>query len=167
MSLICITGGRVVDPTSGRDEIGEVWIQDGCIVEAPEGNPQAERIDATGCVVMAGAIDIHTHVVGANVAAARLLLPERYSEIETPPEHWTGAPFDLTTTGALYAEMGFTLVVEPAVAPVDAAATHAELELIPYFDRAALSGVCNDDELLGLLRDKASQDTVADDVGWL
>ncbi|MFA9474405.1 MAG: formylmethanofuran dehydrogenase subunit A [Filomicrobium sp.] len=167
MSLICIAGGRVVDPTSERDEIGEVWIQDGRIVEAPEGNPQAERIDATGCVVMAGAIDIHTHVVGANVAAARLLLPERYSEIETPPEHWTGAPFDLTTTGALYAEMGFTMVVEPAVAPVDAVATHAELELIPYVDRAALSVVGNDDVLLGLLRDKASEDTVADYVGWL
>ena len=167
MSLICIAGGRVVDPASGRDEIGDVWIQNGRIVDAPDGHPPAERIDASGCVVMAGAIDIHTHVVGANVAAARLLLPERYSEIETPPEHWTGAPFDLQTTGALYAQMGFTMVVEPAVAPVDAAATHAELELIPYVDRAALSVVGNDDVLLGMLRDKASEDAIADYVGWL
>ena len=167
MSLICIAGGRIVDPASGRDEIGDVWIQNGRIVDAPDGHPPAERIDASGCVVMAGAIDIHTHVVGANVAAARLLLPERYSEIETPPEHWTGAPFDLQTTGALYAQMGFTMVVEPAVAPVDAAATHAELELIPYVDRAALSVVGNDDVLLGMLRDKASEDAIADYVGWL
>lgn len=167
MSLICISGGRVVDPASGRDGIGDVWIRDGRIVAKPEGNPQFERIDATGCVVMAGAIDIHTHVVGANVAAARLLLPERYGDVETPPEVWAGAPFDLTTTGALYAQMGFTLVVEPAVAPADAPATHAELELIPYVDRAALSVAGNDDVLLGLLRDKASDDAIADYVGWL
>lgn len=167
MSLTCIAGGRVVDPAGKRDEIGDVWIENGRIVAPPEGNPPAERIDATGCVVMAGAIDIHTHVVGANVAAARLLLPERYSDVETPPEEWTGAPFDLNTTGALYAHMGFTMVVEPAVAPVDAVATHAELELIPYVDRAALSVVGNDDVFLGLLRDKASADTISDYVGWL
>ncbi len=167
MSLTCIAGGRIVDPANNRDEIGDVWLENGRVVSAPEGNPPAERIDATGCVVMAGAIDIHTHVVGANVAAARLLLPERYSDIETPPDHWTGAPFDLTTTGALYAHMGFTMVVEPAVAPADAVATHAELELIPYVDRAALSVVGNDDVFLGLLRDKASDDTIADYVGWL
>ncbi len=167
MTLLCIAGGRVVDPANGRDEIGDVWVENGRIVAAPEGSPPAERIDATGCVVMAGAIDVHTHVVGANVAAARLLLPERYQEVETPADAWTGAPFDLTTTGALYAQMGFTMVVEPAMAPVDAAATHSELELVPYVDRAALSVVGNDDVLLGMLRDKASEQAIADYVAWL
>lgn len=167
MSLTVLSGGRVIDPAADRDEIGDVWFDNGRIVAAPEGNPPAERIDVTGCIVMAGAIDIHTHVVGANVAAARLLLPERYSDIETPPETWSGAPFDLATTGALYAQMGFTMVVEPAVAPSDAAATHAELELIPYVDRAALCVVGNDDVLLGMLRDKASDQAIADYVAWL
>ena len=167
MSLTVISGGRVIDPANGRDEIGDVFIRDGRIIAPHAGEAPDERIDASGCIVMAGAIDVHTHVVGANVAAARLLLPERFSDIETPPEEWSGAPFDLMTTGALYAQMGFTMVVEPAVAPVDAAATHAELELIPYVDRAALCVVGNDDVLLGLLRDKASEDAIADYVGWL
>ncbi len=167
MSVTCITGGRVIDPDARRDAIGDVWIKDGRIVDAMPDASIVERIDAGGCVVMAGAIDIHTHVVGANVSAARLLLPERYADLETPPSEWSGAPFDLFTTGALYAQMGFTLVVEPAVAPSDAVATHAELELIPYVDRAALTVVGNDDVLLGLLRDRASKAAIQDYVAWL
>lgn len=167
MSTVCISGGRVVDPDTKRDGIGDIWIKDGRICEPDPNNAAIERIDASGCVVMAGAIDIHTHVVGANISAAKLLLPERYADLEKAPDEWTGAPFDLFTTGALYAQMGFTMVVEPAVAPSDAVATHAELELIPYVDRAALTVVGNDDVLLGLLRDKASKDAIRDYVGWL
>ncbi|MEM1370755.1 MAG: formylmethanofuran dehydrogenase subunit A, partial [Pseudomonadota bacterium] len=124
-------------------------------------------IDACDMVVMAGAIDIHTHVVGANINAAKRLLPERYGNVEAPPTEWTGAPFDLFSTGALYAQMGYTLVVEPAVAPTDAVATHAELELIPYVDRAALCVVGNDDTTLRLLRERASPQTLQDYVAWL
>ncbi len=167
MTVCCISGGRVIDPDTQRDGIGDVWVRDGRICDPQPGADNIQHIDASGCVVMAGAIDIHTHVVGANVSAARQLLPERYADLEKPPSEWTGAPFDLITTGALYAQMGFTLVVEPAVAPIDAVATHAELELIPYVDRAALTVVGNDDVLLGLLRDRASADAVRDYVGWL
>ncbi|MGH1418121.1 MAG: formylmethanofuran dehydrogenase subunit A [Hyphomicrobiaceae bacterium] len=166
MTLTCITGGHVVDPDSGRDKIGDIWLENGRIVAAPDNAQRFEHIDATGCVVMAGAIDIHTHVAGGNVSAARLLLPERYSDIEKPMNEWTGAPFDQFSTGALYAQMGFTLVVEPAVAPTDAVATHAELECIPYVDRATLSVIGNDDILLGLIRDRASASAIQDYVGW-
>jgi formylmethanofuran dehydrogenase subunit A len=167
MAITCITGGRVVDPENKRDEIGDVWIEDGRIVAAQPDANNVERLDASGCVVMAGAIDVHTHVAAGNVSAARLLLPERYADIERPMDHWTGAPFDLFSTGALYAKMGFTLVVEPAVAPTDAVATHAELECIPYVDRASLSVIGNDDVLLGMLRDKASDSAIADYVAWV
>ncbi len=168
MSTICIRGGRVVDPEHKRDTIGDVWIRDGRIIDPPAGGDASnvETIDAQGCVVMAGAIDVHTHVVGANVSAARLLLPERYADVERPMTEWTGAPFDLFSTGALYAGMGYTLVVEPAVAPSDAVATHAELECVPYVDRAALCVIGNDDVLLGMLRDKASDATIQDYVAW-
>ena len=159
MTVTCISGGHVVDPEHKRDGIGDVWIENGRIIDTKPDAQNVERIDATGCVVMAGAIDVHTHVVGANVSAARLLLPERYADVERPMDHWTGAPFDLFSTGALYAQMGYTLVVEPAVAPSDAVATHAELECVPYVDRAALGVLGNDDVLLGMLRDKASDAT--------
>lgn len=166
MTITCIRGGRVVDPQNQRDEVGDVWLEDGRIIAPKPDAPNINTIDAQGCVVMAGAIDIHTHVAGANVSAARLLLPERYADVERPMDHWTGAPLDLFSTGALYAQMGYSLVVEPAVAPSDAVATHAELECIPYVDRAALSVIGNDDVLLGLLRDKASDAAIADYVAW-
>ncbi len=58
---ISITGGRVIDVAAGRDEIGEVHIVDGCIADRPPAGP-VERIDAAGCIVCAGMMDIHVHL---------------------------------------------------------------------------------------------------------
>ena len=91
------------------------------------------RYDAAGKIVMAGAIDIHSHIAGGNVNTARLLLPElhrararggRRRRCRTP----IGAR---SQTGCLYAAMGFTTVVEPAVAPHHALHAHLELADIP------------------------------------
>ena len=37
-----IAGGRVIDPAHGRDGIGDVWIADGHIIEAPPDGTVAE-----------------------------------------------------------------------------------------------------------------------------
>lgn len=55
-----IRGGRVVDPAAGRDAVGDVFIKDGCVADAPV--PGAEEIDATGLVVCPGFIDVHVHL---------------------------------------------------------------------------------------------------------
>ena len=55
-----IRGGRVIDPAAGIDEIRDIWICDGRIVE-PDGSP-AREIDASGCIVTPGLIDYHAHV---------------------------------------------------------------------------------------------------------
>ena len=73
--LTRIAGGRVIDPAHQRDAVGDVWIRDGRIVDAPNA-PADATYDAAGKVVMAGAIDIHSHIAGWNVDTARLLLPE-------------------------------------------------------------------------------------------
>jgi formylmethanofuran dehydrogenase subunit A len=166
LTLLRIAGGRVVDPLHDIDAVQDVWIENGRIIAPPPIDEPHERIDASGCIVMAGAIDVHTHVAGGNVAAARLLLAERYSDTHSPMMQWAGAPLDTYSTGALYALMGFTLVVEPALAPIDAVATHSELETIPYVDRAALAVLGNDDVLLGLIRDGASTGLIQDYVAW-
>jgi len=55
MSLL-IKGGRVVDPESGRDEVGDVYVSDGKISGRKE---KADRtIDAKGLVVAPGLIDL-------------------------------------------------------------------------------------------------------------
>jgi dihydroorotase len=71
---VLIRGGRVIDPTQGIDNHLDVWIADGKIaalapdlrsrVPATSANPaQATRvIEARGCIVAPGFIDMHTHL---------------------------------------------------------------------------------------------------------
>lgn len=55
-----IRGGRVIDPVSGRDAEGDVFISAGKFSESPvEG---ALEIDARGLVVCPGLIDMHVHL---------------------------------------------------------------------------------------------------------
>jgi dihydroorotase len=56
MKLV-VKGGRVVDPASGRDAVGDVALADGRIVEALSGKPD-RVIDARGLVVAPGLIDL-------------------------------------------------------------------------------------------------------------
>ena len=60
-----IRGGRVIDPACGRDEVGDVLIEDGVIAavgSVPEGQDADEIIDAAGLVVAPGLVDMHTHM---------------------------------------------------------------------------------------------------------
>ena len=71
MAGIVISGGRVVDPASGMDAIGDVAVLDGRIVAVGTGLGSAERtIDATGLVVAPGFIDLHAH--GQSIPADRM-----------------------------------------------------------------------------------------------
>jgi len=53
---LLIKGGRVIDPASGRDEIGDVFVSDGKISAGKEKADQT--IDAKGLVVAPGLIDL-------------------------------------------------------------------------------------------------------------
>src|SRR2546427_791840 len=71
MSGLVISGGRVVDPASGMDAIGDVAVMDGRISAVGTGLGGAERvIDATGLVVAPGFIDLHAH--GQSIPADRM-----------------------------------------------------------------------------------------------
>lgn len=168
--LLCLKGGHVVDPANGRDAAGDVHVEDGLIVTAPAGGRAAdETIDCAGLVVMAGAIDIHSHIAGGHVNTARLMLPEHHKAASARPGATALSRLGWTTeeTGLLYAAMGFTTVVEPAMAP--AAALHAHLELadIPIIDKATLAVLGNDDCLLSMLRDGEGEAAVEDYVAWV
>ena len=71
MGGLVISGGRVVDPASGMDAIGDVAVVDGRISAVGTGFGGAERvIDATGLVVAPGFIDLHAH--GQSIPADRM-----------------------------------------------------------------------------------------------
>jgi formylmethanofuran dehydrogenase subunit A len=74
MSLLKLRGGRVIDPTNGIDGVvRDVFIREGRIVEPAADDVVFSEIDATGCVVMAGGIDMHTHIGGSFEPVAKLL----------------------------------------------------------------------------------------------
>src|SRR5205814_2443104 len=111
-----------------------------------------------------GAIDIHSHIAGSNVNTARLLLPESAApDAAQAPSHIALPAF---RTGCLYAAMGFTTVVEPAVAPTYALHAHLELADIPIIDKATLSVLGNDDYLLNLMHAGEGPSAVRDYVAW-
>jgi len=160
--LTRLAGGRIIDPANGptatgTDAIGDLWLRDGRIVAPPPPDTRADEThDVTGCFVMAGGIDIHSHIAGTNVNTARLLLPELRGTDAVAAVPVT------ETIGRLYAAMGFTTVVEPAISPHVATQAHLELADIPLIDTAILAVLGNDDFLLRLLDGKEGPAAVAD-----
>jgi dihydroorotase len=61
---IWIRAGRILDPSADRDEHGDVLIEDGQIVAvgADLQAEDAEVIDAGGCWIAPGFVDLHTHL---------------------------------------------------------------------------------------------------------
>ncbi len=166
--LTRIAGGDIIDPVNGRVGKGDLWIRDETIVEPPPGGEADQTFDASGCIVMAGAIDIHSHIGGGNVNTARLLLPEQHPAHSPRPAvtPLSNAGWSTFQTGCLYARMGFTTVVEPAMSPSAALHTHLELADIPIIDKATLAILGNDDFLLSMIRDDASPRMIEDYVAW-
>ena len=62
---LLLKGGRLIDPASGIDAQRDVAIADGRIA-AMDADIPAERavrvIDASGCIVAPGVVDLHSHV---------------------------------------------------------------------------------------------------------
>ena len=64
MERLLIRGGRVLDPASDRDEVADLLVEDGAIAEIGSGLAAegAEVVDASGCWVAPGFVDMHTHL---------------------------------------------------------------------------------------------------------
>ncbi|GHS99125.1 metallo-dependent hydrolase [Synergistales bacterium] len=59
-----IKNGRVIDPARGINRIEDIYVSNGKIVTVPEEERLEvdETIDASGCMVLPGIIDFHTHL---------------------------------------------------------------------------------------------------------
>lgn len=167
--LIRLKGGRIIDPVHERDESGDLFLEDGRIVATPaKGRKADETYDLTGKIVMAGAVDIHSHIAGSNVTLGRQLMPElpELAASEGQPIAPSPAAWGAYATGIRYAEMGYTTVIEPALIPTHAIEAQAELAAIPIIDVGALVILGNDDLTLSLLREDRSKDEIKDYVAW-
>ncbi|HTY74095.1 MAG TPA: formylmethanofuran dehydrogenase subunit A [Candidatus Nanoarchaeia archaeon] len=141
MTDLIIKNGFVFDPANGiNGEKMDIAIKDGKIVSKVNEH-KAKIIDATGQVVMPGAVDIHTHVAGTEVNMGRILRPEDHvKDVERKTSitrSGTGYSIPSTfTTGYRYSKMGYTTIMNPSMAPLVAKHTHEELNDIPNVDKA-------------------------------
>ncbi len=172
-----IAGGTVYDPANGGGADGvvrDVCIEgDRIVAELPKDAP---RLDARGMVVMPGGVDIHAHIAGSSVNHARRLLPEEHAADPVPrprledgslARSGTGGTLPSTfATGYRYAGLGYTTVMEAAVAPLAARHAHAELDDTPIIDAGCFVLLGNDDFLLRqLAAGEAAQ--ARDYAAWL
>ena len=172
MTAIRITGGRVHDPANAVDgEIRDVCVEGGKVVA--EVGPHARRIDARGMVVMPGGVDIHAHIAGPKVNAARKLTPdERRDDPLDRTEllrSGTGGLVPSTfATGYRYSLLGYTTVVEAAAPPLAARQVLAELRDTPMIDKAFLILMGNNQVLFELIRESggAVSQQLRDAVAW-
>jgi len=171
--LTRLAGGRLVDPANGVDgQVRDIYVRDGRIVDAPPDAARAHTIDIGGRIVMAGAIDMHTHIGGGKVNLARLMLPEdhraqAFARTELTRASCGHAAPGTLATGYRYAEMGYTACFEPAMLPINARQTHLELGDTPIVDKGCYALLGNDDFLLRMLASGAEQQRINDYVGWI
>jgi len=67
MTRLTIINGRVIDPGNGLDEQTDLVLVDGMVaslgrVSRPEVSGESRVLDASGCIVCPGLIDVHVHL---------------------------------------------------------------------------------------------------------
>ena len=167
-----IQGGELVDPANGTNRIGELWLDGDEIVSGQAlGSNDADRvIDANGCLVMPGGIDIHTHIGGGKLAIARMLMSDCIDD-DARKTARLAAESDYLPSAAIaaqrYLQMGYTTAFEPAVIPCNARAAHSEMAEMPGLATGGFCVLGNDRLLLGLIAEEAPQEIINQYVAWM
>ena len=107
--LTQLKGGQIFDPAQGSNgKVRDLFIRDGVMISEP-GPDETITLDydVSGKVVMAGAIDVHSHIAGGNVTMAPLLLPEQHwnSMARKLGHAFSSARRSTTESGYRYAQM--------------------------------------------------------------
>ncbi|NOT15014.1 MAG: formylmethanofuran dehydrogenase subunit A [Methylotenera sp.] len=171
-----LKNGKIYDPAHNKNGVIEdIYLYQGRIVPKPFDLDKISHVyDLTGKIVMAGAIDMHSHIGGGKINIARMMLPEfqetkSYTEPEahicTPNCSHNATP-STTDTGFRYIEMGYTAAFEPAILPINARHAHLEMGDTPMIDKGGYAMLGNDDYFLRLLNQKADQKAINDYVAW-
>jgi formylmethanofuran dehydrogenase subunit A len=184
MRHLLLRGGRIIDPANPESpQHRDLAVRDGKVIEPPPAGVVGERydevIDASGCVIMAGGIDLHTHIGGGKVNLARMLMVEDHRAGPEPialPANalelascGSCAPGTLAT-GYRYVEMGYTAAFEPAMVASNARHAHMEMGDVPVLDHGAYVMLGNDELFLQLLAEGGADgrnfDQLRDYTAW-
>ncbi|WP_088334667.1 formylmethanofuran dehydrogenase subunit A [Methanopyrus sp. KOL6] len=148
---LLIKNACVYDPLNGIEgEVMDIGVKDGKIVDPSEvDESKAKVIDAEGRLTMAGGVDIHSHVAGPKVNVGRIFRPEDSRRLQIATKKLgtrSGTGFSVpstTITGYLYAQMGYTTVMEAATPPLLTRHTHEEIKDTPILDEGAYTLMAN------------------------
>ena len=169
-----LKNARIYDPINKiNGKIKDLYIKNGRIIDRPKFNEKISKtIDLKKKVIMAGGIDIHSHIAGGKVNLARLLLPEEhrkylYSSTENLRSGSGLGTCSSFHIGYKYAKLGYCAVFEPAVLPSNARTAIIEMSDIPFVDKGTYTVLSNDDFLLNLIQKKTSQKKINDYVSWI
>lgn len=175
--MLVLRGAKVHDPANGiNGQVADIWLKDGRIV-SPE-TPNQDRyeiVDVTGLVVMPGGIDMHCHIAGSKVNAARSLRADDRMLAAPVLSRFDRGKFFGGTMGSVpstfgaayhYAAMGYTAAFDAAVSPLLARQAHRELDDFPGLDKGFYTLVGNH---VAILRAIANQDhqQVRHILAWL
>jgi formylmethanofuran dehydrogenase subunit A len=171
--MLRIVNGKVYDPAHGVDgEVRTVAIRDGRIVGEQELDATARTLDARGLLVIPGGVDLHSHIAGPKVNAARKLRPEDHRQ--APPVTRTGTTRSgvmgsnpsTFATGYSYARLGYTTAFDAAVPPLGARHAHEELHDTPIIDKGFFVLMGNNEFILRCLG-RGETEKMRHFVAWL
>ena len=190
--MIQFINARMIDPQETKaatidspsekttQRLSELWIDQGRIIAAP---PVAHRsktlqtIDLGGKILMAGAIDLHSHIAGGKVNLTRQVLTSdrsldnhsggRFGSNNRLRSGSGSATPSGATTAYRYTELGYSMAFEPAMVPANARSTHREMSDMPLLDQGAYVMLGNEDFLLRMLLAKSDQKKINDYVGFM
>ena len=173
MAEYLIKNGHVFDPILGiKGEVHNIAIRDGKFVEPSALTSSAKTIDASGKTVMAGGVDIHSHVVGPKVNVGRLFRPEDKlfkSPLRQPKNARMEMGFSVPSTfktGYDYSRMGYCFVNEAAMPPLHSPHVHEEIRDTPLIDNSAMPVFGNNWFMLEYLKNGEIENNAAY-TAWL
>ena len=169
-----LQNARIYDPINRiNGKIKDLYIKNGYIINKPKnGEKVSTTINLKNKIIMAGGIDIHSHIAGGKVNLARLLLPEEHRKYLYSSSEKLRSGSGLGTCssfhiGYKYAKLGYSAVFEPAVLPSNARSAIIEMSDIPFIDKGTYTVLSNDDFLLKLIQKKTNQKKINDYVAWI
>ena len=146
MTKIRLINAKIIDPLQGKNKVIEtIHITTQGRIGSTDLVEDNEEIDCRNMVMMAGGIDLHTHIGGGKTNIARMLMPEGLCKSDGFED---GNKGDVTPgtidTGYRYAEMGYTAAFEPAMIFSNARQAHLEMGDVPILDHGAYVMLGND-----------------------
>lgn len=178
--MIRLINGIIYDPAHEIDgQKGEIWIDNDKIVEKPSAdkikklreNGELEEIDLENKMVMAGGVDIHSHIAGPKVNSGRVLRPEdhRRDNVARKGKLRSGVGSTVPSsyvTGYRYSMMGYTTVMEAAGPPMKAKHIHEEFNDLPFIDKGFLVLSGNNYFVLKFISEN-NMEALKNYLGWL